>query len=57
MISPENYIECESKWFGSRISDYNMMFKFIGGVDNTLADILSVLIELKEPNSSEKEGY
>ena len=41
------------------LSDYNIKFKCIKGVKNTLADTLSRLLdlELTEPHSPEKEGY
>ena len=42
-----------------KLSDYNIKFKFINGIKNTLAKTLFRLInlELTELNSPEKEGY
>ena len=41
-----------------QLSDYNIQFKFIKGVQNTLADTCRLIdFELMEPNLLGKEGY
>ena len=44
---------------GVKLSGYNIKFKFIKDIKNTLPDTLSSLIEfeLTETNSPEKEGH